>query len=381
MMHTVIGGGIAGTILAMLLARQKDVTVIDRLSEETIRSSGAGFVLWPNGVKIFRSLFPTWNLDEIGTDLTGVKTYKKNGDLFTSKDLQSTFEQSGCYPIVINRAALMDKLYNYIQKKKMPVSYVFGRHVNYQSLLADSNGSSVFLCSGINSGVQGYGVTASYAKVYNFVGVSPTFLPHITIGHEYLGDQVRAGYMPLLGDRLYFRYSFFQPYKTHFSDPQKKLLTKFSRFPTCVREHIESLNNKEISVRPEMSAKALPPLSNIDVDACLPILGDALCPMTSGSGQGVSQALEDAYIAYLLLNEKGLTPTMLRDYYAERLPRREMIREASLKVTQMMSLPEEEFIDTWGKQALRKNSYPNNPILTLPTKITEAIKCGTISFY
>lgn len=64
MMHTVIGGGIAGTILAMLLARQKDVTVIDRLSEETIRSSGAGFVLWPNGVKIFRSLFPTWNLDE-----------------------------------------------------------------------------------------------------------------------------------------------------------------------------------------------------------------------------------------------------------------------------------------------------------------------------
>lgn len=296
--------------------------------------------------------------------------------------MQSTFEQSGCYPIVINRAALMDKLYNYIQKKKMPVSYVFDREVNYQSLLADSNGSFVFLCSGINSGVQGYGVTASYANVYNFVGVSsPTFLPHLTVGQEYLGDQVRTGYMPLPGDSLYFRYSFFQPYQTHFSDPKKKLLTKFSRFPACVREHIESLNNKEISVRPEMSAGALPPLSNIDVDAWLPILGDALCPMTSGSGQGVSQALEDSYIMYLLLNEKGFTPTMLRNYYAERLPRREMIREASLKVTQIMSLPEEDFIDTWAKQALRKNSYPNNPILTLPTRIREAITCGTISFY
>lgn len=77
MTHTVIGGGISGTILAMLLSRQKDVTVIDRLAEKTIRSSGAGFVLWPNGVKIFRSLFPNWNLYEIGTDLTAVKTYKK----------------------------------------------------------------------------------------------------------------------------------------------------------------------------------------------------------------------------------------------------------------------------------------------------------------
>lgn len=378
MSYTVVGGGIAGTILAMLLARQKAVTVIDRLAEERIRSSGAGFVLWPNGVKIIRSLFPNWSLDRIGTDLTGVKTYKRTGDLVSTKDLQSTFEQNGCYPMVVNRAALMDQLYTYIQQSQIPVSYVFGREVNHQSLLAESNDSTIFLCTGINAGIGESRVKPFYANVYNFVGVSPTFLPHSSIGHEYLGDQIRAGYMPLPDGKLYFRYSFFQSYQTRFLDPRNILKEKYIEFPACVRRHIESLENERIYVRPEMSVGVLSP--SLKVDCRFPVLGDALCPMTSGSGQGVSQALEDSYLFYLLLAEQGLTSMMLGNYYDERLVRREMIREASLKVTQMMSLSEDEFIDTWSKQALRDNSSRNNSILTLPTKIEEAIRCNTISF-
>ncbi|ODS22847.1 hypothetical protein AB835_11865 [Candidatus Endobugula sertula] len=378
MTYTVIGGGIAGTAIAMLIARHKPVTVIDRLTEKMIRSSGAGFVLWPNGVKIIRSLFPEWKEGDIGTALTAVDTYKRTGELLSTKDLQATLEQSGYYPMVVNRAVLMGKLYDYIEQSHLPVNYVFSKDMDYQALLNQESDASVFLCSGINTEEQRYVEMPFYAGVYNFIGVSETFLPHASIGQEYLGDQVRAGYMPLPNNQLYFRYSLFLPSKTRFIDPKKILQEKFSTFPACVREHIDSLYNQNISVRPEMSVAAVPLMSCINRN--YPVLGDALCPMTSGSGQGVSQALEDACLFYLLWNEYGLTPMMLRNYYNERLERREVIREAYLKVTQMMSLSEEDFINTWAEQALCKSSTLNNPILILPAKISEAIKCGTISF-
>jgi 2-polyprenyl-6-methoxyphenol hydroxylase-like FAD-dependent oxidoreductase len=371
-MFKIIGAGVAGITAAARLSELGKVNIIERRSKHCIFNSGAGFILWPNGTKIIHASFPSIDVKLFSVHLKSIESYSKDNKLLNIKDLSPIFNKFGAYPLSVDRASFISQLYSYTLKTSENIEFFFDNQVEHR-LIANNLKTPTLVCSGIKSKIFNslkINYHPLYAGVYNFIGVSPNFFQNNNIGKEYLGNGSRVGFMPLPNNKIYYRYSVCLPKLRFFSDPKEYLKYTFSFFPDFILEHIDNLEKDKILVRPEMTSNNIPNTENIR----LAILGDALCPMTSGTGQGVSQALEDSFLIYHLIKNKGFSQKVLDCYYSERLPRRKMIREESLRVTEMMSLNETEYNKIWANEAVKENGNKMKKILSIPNNIMSYIE-------
>ncbi|HET9956249.1 MAG TPA: FAD-dependent monooxygenase [Polyangiaceae bacterium] len=296
----IIGASVAGSATALALARAgHDVQLFER--GETAET-GAGFVLWPNATFVLDRLQILDAIGELSARPAAMTRFDLAGQALGGWDLLALERKMGYPSLSILRSDLLRILHRALRRQGVEVQ-TGCRAIE----LLDSPGVQFeggrTITADLVVGADGrrHSVTRRYvrpehAAIYqgfvNWVGVSPVRLSR-PIVHDYAAAERRFGIVPVAGEKVYWagamrRDSAPAPNETL---SRAELLELFTGWPPVVREVIE---------RSEKGA--FKTIGIYDVEPNLAwhrgnvlLIGDAAHAACPTSGQGVSQALEDAW--------------------------------------------------------------------------------------
>ncbi len=299
----VVGGGIAGVMLAILLERKGHAVTIIEQSKEW-RPVGGGITLTLNGVKILKDLGLLNEIRSKANEIRNINIADQQGKILSSFNLDE-YSASYAPTFTILRSDLHQILIGQLQRCRIHLNTVFTSIKNEGDTVKVvwSDGVTrhydlVAGCDGINSAVRKHLFTDAANEYSGYA--SWRFLAHGVVagdGHtitEMWGNGKRFGIVPLTGDTVHCFASVNtlknnKPY-SNIGLPEFKEL--FESFGSVVSQLIGAVKTSADLMYNDLE----------DVSAAawhkgrVVLVGDAAHGMTPNMTQGASMAIEDACV-------------------------------------------------------------------------------------
>lgn len=355
----VVGGGIAGLTSAIALqARGFTPTVIER--RDRFSPAGAAVVLWPNGTKILRALGLGPILELAGCALREVVVHALDGEYLGTTDVAGLADDLGAPVCIIDRAVLRDILLASVGPDHVVFSQaITDVHQDGDCVVASDSDGNVFkgdflvAADGVNSLVRKrfFGdARFNRAAVYDWMGITHGLADSMHIGSaaEFIGPGKRAGFLPLRGNKTYFRFTCAlssppDDTKSHMST----LRDLFGDYIGIIGHYLDNIQEDEVFFTEEGDVNPLEKWNHDRV--CL--IGDAAHAMTPALGQGANQALEDAFVlaqcAHDALHAGKSISHALSSYSAQRITRANDIVVGSRKKTSLFWESRDALLRQW----------------------------------
>ncbi|WP_212005261.1 FAD-dependent monooxygenase [Chitinophaga sp. HK235] len=341
----IIGGGIGGLTTAIALQQQGWTYEIFEAAPE-YKAVGAGILLGANAMKVYERLGLTKVLEERGGHLDHlyIKNYK--GGILQTIDNDMLEQCYGNRSLPIHRATLQATLLEFLQQPVQTGKKCIAVAESSQGVIArfedgsESQGDILIAADGIRSAIR-----ESYigSKGYRYSGqvcwrtTITMDLPkaeRVTTAEVWgTGNGVRASYIHVGGNQVYFWFTKRLPEGAHFS-PEEALalirqeLAPFSGYMKEVVAHIKAAH----LIRSDLYDLA--PISGWHRGRVV-LLGDAAHATTPNLGQGASQAIEDAYVLADCLSGNSHYETAFRQYESRRILRAHKIVSTSWQLAQL----------------------------------------------
>lgn len=316
----IVGAGVAGMTLA-LLAKQRGCQVSLYERQNTISSIGAGVTLWPNAVFVLQQIGLKQEIERVGGTPRFMRQFNHSGNQLAEFDIEDVNLLSGFPTITILRRDLVGVLARALDA--MGVAIHFNSPITTQNVDAFRQefdlviGADGRMNSVVRQTLYQDKVTPSYQGFINIIGISrlQEKLPDKAI-HDFRGTGERFGIVPVKDDLCYWAGAWCANLDKErpLSAWYKELHWRFRHWPEPV-QHV--LNGYDKTSLNRIFVHDLDPLPYWHKGNVL-IIGDAAHASLPTSGQGVAQALEDAWHLALLLEKEDDLESILATFYQRR---------------------------------------------------------------
>ncbi|MDG3005414.1 FAD-dependent monooxygenase [Paludisphaera mucosa] len=330
----IVGAGIGGLSAHLAFAGVGfEVAHYERRSE--LGPAGAGIFIWPDGVKVLRTLGLGERLAAIGNRPDFLVMRGPDGRPLSELPLKEIWDRSGAPGYVVSRTNLQDLLLDAVGPGRLQLGMrCIGLDQSDTEVIVHFDGGLEAIgdlavgADGIHSAVRSVvapDVEPSYAGIASWVGIVPNdgVQPEDTVV-EYLGEGKRFGLLPLSNNRVYFNFAAAwdrgrpRP-ATGWSGFLERL---FAGWPPQVPAVLRRLEGREPIHLEICDLPHLDRWSSVRVA----LLGDAAHATTPTVGQGACQALEDVdVLVRCLQSDPADVDGALRRYESERKGRAEEI--------------------------------------------------------
>ena len=332
-MHVlIIGGGIAGRTATLALRRRGvPVAVYTAAPEAKDGASGtpeAGLWLPPNAMSVFEELEVAGAVREAGVRLARAVVERPDGTELYAVGLSS--EEQGAPSVALSRGALRallaERLPGAVQHGGMACAGVSEKGDEVTARFeggTEVSGEVLLGADGAASGVRRRlfpGATLRSADQVRYAGVAewpanaPKRAPAL---REVWGDGLRFGHLPL-GEGVYWfatQRAADVPVSARSSHAMKAALARrYDDFPPPVPSLIEATPPQGVT---RAKLRDLAPLERWHRGR-LALLGDAAHAATPNLGLGAAQAIRDAYVLAVALEEHGTPGAAFSEYEEQR---------------------------------------------------------------
>jgi 2-polyprenyl-6-methoxyphenol hydroxylase-like FAD-dependent oxidoreductase len=382
----IIGGGIGGLTAALAL-RHRDVPAVAYTAApgDASEKEDAGLWLPPGAMQVFDWLDVAGAVREAGPRLERAVVERPDGTELHAVDLAA--EGPGAGPVALSRrtlrALLAERLPAAVHHQGVRCEGFAAQGGRVTARFADgteARGEALIGADGASSGVRQRlfpGATLRSADQVRYDGVAERAVASLPGGahtaREVWGDGARFGHLPLAGpggeasdpERVYWfatQRAADVPVSARAPRAMKEALTRrYAGFPPRAAALLEATPPGKMA-RSEL--RTLAPLEQWHRGR-VALLGDAAHAATPDLGLGAAQAVRDAYVLALALEEHG-TPEAAFSEYAAR--RRESARRAARRSRQVGRLAHAQ--GTWarlrdGALRLAPAALPGRPLRSL----------------
>ena len=292
----VCGAGISGLTAGICLRRLGwHVTVFEKDSE--LRTAGAGLNLWPNGVRVLKSLGLGARYEEISCSLERYRTFSSTGEVVAVEDLRDWPERYGAYLSGVYRRDLSRMLLDALGSERIRFGYQLAEVEQDDQVVCRftngevAEGDLLVGADGIGSIVRGavFGqqpFTAAglvrWRGLFDLCDVDVDPLSEA----EVWGEDGHFGYLPIGHGKAYW----FAAADGITHDP-KAVVAHFAAWKGSPVPDLVAATDEATIIRSDLHdfVEPMPHWSKGRVT----IAGDAAHPMLPGMAQGANQALED----------------------------------------------------------------------------------------
>jgi FAD-dependent urate hydroxylase len=351
----IVGAGIGGLAAHLACARAGfDVEHCERQAH--LGAAGAGIVIWPDGVKVLRSLGLGERLDSIGNRPDSLELRDPADRRLSELPLREVWDRTGAPGYVVSRTDLQGILLEAVGASRVRTGARCVRLDQDESGVvvhlvegSEVEGDIVVGADGIHSAVRNIvspGGEPSYAGIASWVGIVPNDgLQPVGVVTEYVGEGKRCGLLALSNNRVYFNFAA----AWDRSEPRpasgwtEVVERLFAGWPPPIQAVLRRLEGRE-PIYLEISD--IPHLTRWSAGRAT-LLGDAAHATTPTVGQGACQALEDVDVLVRCL-ERGTTDVVgaLVVYETERRRRAEDLVALSRRGVQRLHAKDES---TYGE--------------------------------
>jgi 2-polyprenyl-6-methoxyphenol hydroxylase-like FAD-dependent oxidoreductase len=343
----ILGAGIGGLTTAIAL-RQKgfeNVRIYER--RHTVRTIGAGIVIWANASKIFTTLNLINEIEQVGGSLNEMQRWTEKGEFIGAISVKEIDSRIGTKSFSINRNDLQEILLQKIRELNIPINY----NHNAQQISAKKNTAIIRFENDVevnadiiigadgrmNSIARKY-VNKDNSPVYqnfvNWIGIvesdKPIFKEKTIL--DFWGCGERFGIVPINKYKGYWAGGKSLPINSPSKNENHKsyLLKLFKNWPNEINNIIELSNEENIKYIEVFDHKPIQRWHKKNV--CL--LGDAAHAALPTSGQGACQAIEDAWHLASILAKSQNTEYAFNKYNNIRLDKTTKIIMAGRQLAQ-----------------------------------------------
>ncbi len=368
----IVGAGIGGLAAHLACARAGfDVEHYER--QPHLGAAGAGIIIWPDGVKVLRSLGLGERLDSIGNRPATLELRDVADRQLSELPLHEIWHRTGAPGYVVSRTDLQRILLDAVGAWRVRTgARCVGLDRDEAGVVVrieggpEAKGDLAVGADGIHSAVRKYvapGGEPSYAGIASWVGIIPNDGLHpVSVVTDFVGEGKRCGLFPLSNNRVYYNFS--AAWDRSQSRPEsgwtEVVARLFAGWPPKIQAVLRRLEGRE-PIHLEISD--IPHLARWSAGRAT-LLGDAAHATTPTVGQGACQALEDVDVLVRSL-ERGTTDVVdaLLRYESERRRRAEDLVALSHRGLQRLHAKDES---TYGEmyRAIRASSA-HHTILTI----------------
>jgi 2-polyprenyl-6-methoxyphenol hydroxylase-like FAD-dependent oxidoreductase len=319
----VCGAGISGLSAGIRLSRLGwDVTVFERDSE--LRTAGAGLNLWPNGVRVLRTLGLGSQYAEISSSLNYYRTFSSSGEVIAVDDLRNWEDRYGASLSGVFRRDLSQILVDALGRGRLRLGRQLVGVEQGDSVVCRfangelAEGDLLVGADGINSIVRScvFGQHAfssdglvRWRGLFDLADVDVDPLAEA----EVWGQDGHFGYLPIGHGRAYWFAA-----ADGITQDTEAVVAHFSGWKGSPVPDLIAATDPASIIRSDLHdfVRPLPHWSKGRVT----LAGDAAHPMLPGMAQGANQALEDIQALGTALESYADVEAALQVYEQVRIP-------------------------------------------------------------
>jgi len=317
----IIGAGVAGLALAIFARKQGiKVTLFER--NTSFSTIGAGVTLWPNATFVLEQLGLIDDFTQCGGQPVAMRQYDKQATQLGEFNIQTLNSLCGFPTISILRRDLIKILAERLEK--LGATIHFNQAVNTQDIAQLKDKFDLVVgCDGrMQSKAREYlykvPMPTKYQGFINIIGTSKIDLtPFEQTIHDFRDNNERFGIVPVANQHCYWAAAW--PSNLDKTKPMEQwfeeMHERFQDWPKKVQQVLNSYNPRSLK---RIFVHDIDPLPYWHKENLI-IIGDAAHASLPTSGQGASQALEDAWhLAQLFKTEFSLN-VILKKFYETRI--------------------------------------------------------------
>jgi len=360
---TIIGAGIAGLAVAIALRKAglKNISIYERSNHD--QGEGAGFVIWPNGSVVLKKLGLLEETANIGRRLSEMQRLTEHGEVLGAiaiHELESMFDlpayavgRKDFHGLLLSKAQQLDiKIHQqyaleHISTKEngKHVLHFSNGHVIESDVVLGADGR---MRSAVRKYVMGDN-TPVYQGYVNWVGVldAEHFLDLNVL--DYWGQGKRFGIVPVGNSKLYWAGCKALPLnnKQFEKEDKQELAELFDDWADPVKFVINATPSHQIR---RIEVFDHHPISKwYKNNVCL--IGDAAHASLPTSGQGVCQALEDAYHFARTWQDGRDTQEIFSAFQETRLQKTSAITHSGREMARTLFNSDPEFCEERNQKA------------------------------
>ena len=317
----IIGAGIAGLALA-LFARKQGIKVTLFEKNNSFSTIGAGVTLWPNATFVLEQLGLIDDFSQHGSQPVAMRHYDKQAIQQSEFNIQTLNSLCGFSTISMLRRDLIKILAERLEK--LGATIHFNQAINTQDIAQLKDKFDLVVgCDGrMQSKAREYlykvPMPTKYQGFINVIGISEIDLtPFEQTIHDFRDNNERFGIVPVANQHCYWAAAW--PSNLDKTKPMEQwfeeMHERFQDWPKKVQQVLNSYNPRSLK---RIFVHDIDPLPYWHKENLI-IIGDAAHASLPTSGQGASQALEDAWhLAQLFKTEFSLN-IILKKFYETRI--------------------------------------------------------------
>lgn len=303
----IIGGGVAGLATALTLRQiGMDVAVYER--RNSVHNLGAGVVCWPNATFILSQMELLDELSSVAASVAKMNRFSSGGSELGSLDIATIDAAMGYPSLAVLREDLMRILLERTKREQIPINYnaqaVSIKKQDNKFCVQLAEGSSISSDLVVGSDGRMKSIVRSYVlrdnrPVYqgfkNWIGIfrsNRAMFANREI-HDYWGLGARFGIVPVTDQIAYWAGGIGNVVNSRIPDNSNldRLRKVFAGWPDPIGEIVRQASDSTVKY---LSLFDHDPVQTWHRDNVI-MIGDAAHASLPTSGQGVGQALEDAW--------------------------------------------------------------------------------------
>lgn len=317
----IIGAGVAGLTLAIFARKQGiKVTLFER--NNSFSTIGAGVTLWPNATFVLEQLGLIDDFIQCGGQPVAMRQYDKQGTQQTEFNIQTLNSLCGFPTISILRCDLINRLAE--QLEALGANIHFNQAINTHDIVQLKEQFDLVVgCDGrMQSKAREYlykkPMPAKYQGFINIIGISKLErLPFEQTIHDFRDNNERFGIVPVANQYCYWAAAW--PCHLDKTKPIERWYEEMhQRFQDWPKKVQQVLNSYDPGSLKRIFVHDIDPLPYWHHENLI-IIGDAAHAPLPTSGQGASQALEDAWHLALLFKTECSLNVVLEKFYETRI--------------------------------------------------------------
>lgn len=344
----IVGAGIGGLTLGLELIRSGiEVQVYERA--QALKPVGAGIMLAPNAVKVFKKLGLSEKIEKLGNKVTRTAIQDSHGEAISTIDMTfGSGQDAGAYSLALHRGALHNLLVEEVGPENIKLGQTYLASEDTQDCifaLFDSGetarGDLLVGCDGVQSAVRTnlfgaakrrYSGQLCWRGVANF----PEHEHEGLVSHEFVerwGSGLRFGYVRISREQVYWYATRTQEsnHPLEIGLLKQELAIIFADWSAPITSLLEHTALEQM-VQHELYDVA--PARNWSKGrTCL--LGDAIHPTTPNLGQGAGMAIESAAVLAHSIRKEADLDTAFREYELLRFARTREVTLDSWRIGQV----------------------------------------------
>lgn len=319
----IVGAGVAGMALA-ILARRKGYYVRLYERDSRVSSIGAGVTLWPNAIFVLQQMGLEQEIKRIGGSPRFMRQFDRHGSQKSEFDIDEVNLLCEFPSVTVLRRDLMSRLSEALDNLGGEIHFDHSiTPPDIHTLQQDFDlvvGADGRMNSVVRHTLFADKVYPQYQGFINILGISQLEDDRVdSVIHDYQDQGERFGIVPIKKGLCFWAgaWSAKIDKMRPVSDWYAEMNQRFMRWPEPVRNVLKSYDKASLN---RIFVHDLDPLPYWHQNNVV-IIGDAAHASLPTSGQGASQALEDAWHLIQLLDAKtGMDiASILNDFYQQRI--------------------------------------------------------------